>query len=141
MLSVLIRKNSGHGLTATSIGSLLSFMENALNTFSEESDKLVEKMEKFEKQKTAKKPKKAVGRRVSRTKKVVAPKASSASLVSAPTATAAVIKVINQHRNGVGIPKIKDRTGFDDKKIRNIVHTACKKGLIKRSGRGIYIKA
>jgi len=32
-------------------------------------------------------------------------------------------------------------TGFDDKKVRNIVFRASKEGRIKKSGRGIYIGA
>ncbi|OQX25673.1 MAG: hypothetical protein BWK80_14345 [Desulfobacteraceae bacterium IS3] len=57
------------------------------------------------------------------------------------TATEAVLKIIRQSKKGVDIAKLKEKTGFNDKKIRNIVHRASKQGKIKRSGRGIYVIA
>ncbi len=40
---------------------------------------------------------------------------------------------------GMGIPAIKDETGFDDKKLRNIIFRLNKLGRISRKSRGIYI--
>lgn len=54
------------------------------------------------------------------------------------SSTEFVLQVIKRHKKGIDVETLKKKTGFDDKKISNIVHRAYKKGLIKRSGRGIY---
>jgi predicted transcriptional regulator of viral defense system len=71
-------------------------------------------------------------------KKVVAKKAP-AKKKAAPTATDQVLKIIGRFKKGVGVPAIKEKTGFDDKKVRNIVARAFKQGKIKRVGRGLYV--
>ena len=40
---------------------------------------------------------------------------------------------------GIGIPAIKDATGFEDKKLRNIIFRLNKLGRISRKSRGVYI--
>ena len=55
------------------------------------------------------------------------------------TASDEVFKVIKHFNNGTGFPEIQDRTGFGDKKIRNILFRLNKLGKIRRKSRGIYI--
>jgi len=55
------------------------------------------------------------------------------------TAVDEVFKVIKSFRQGAGFADIKVRTGFDDKKIRNIIYRLTKLNRIKRKSRGIYI--
>lgn len=55
------------------------------------------------------------------------------------TASAEVFNVIKHFNNGTGFPEIQDRTGFGDKKIRNILFRLNKLGKIRRKSRGIYI--
>jgi hypothetical protein len=55
------------------------------------------------------------------------------------TATDQILKIVNISKKGVDIATIKKKTGFDDKKIRNIVFRAYKEGKINRVGRGLYI--
>ena len=57
------------------------------------------------------------------------------------TATDQVLKLINASEKGLDIVTIKIETGFDDKKVRNIIFRANKEGKIKRADRGIYIGA
>ena len=57
------------------------------------------------------------------------------------TATDQVLKLINASKKGVDIITIKEKTGFDDKKLRNIIFRANKEGKIKRADRGIYVGA
>ncbi len=40
---------------------------------------------------------------------------------------------------GIGIPAIKDATGFEDKKLRNIIFRLNKLERITRKSRGVYI--
>ena len=57
------------------------------------------------------------------------------------TATDQILKIVKRFKKGVDVPTLKERTGFDDKKVRNIVFRASKEGKIKKSGRGIYVGA
>ena len=57
------------------------------------------------------------------------------------TATDQVLKIIKLAKKGVDVPTLKKKTGFDDKKVRNIVFRAAKEGRIKKSGRGVYVGA
>ena len=41
-------------------------------------------------------------------------------------------------RKGVDVPGLKAKSGFEDKKIRNIIFRLSKQGTIKRVGRGLY---
>ena len=55
------------------------------------------------------------------------------------TAFEQVLEVIKDYNQGAGIADIKLHTGFDDKKIRNIIFRLNKNGKIKRKSRGVYI--
>jgi hypothetical protein len=57
----------------------------------------------------------------------------------AMTASDMVIDVIRKFKNGVGFPEIQARTGFNEKKLRNILFRLNKLGKIARQERGIYI--
>jgi len=58
---------------------------------------------------------------------------------TALTAIAVVLDAIKRSKQGVGVAAIRERTGFDEKKIRNIIFRLNKIGKIKRKSRGIYI--
>ena len=56
------------------------------------------------------------------------------------TSTEKVIKIIKmQKKKGVNVSTLRQKTGYDEKKISNIVHRASKKGRIKSIARGVYI--
>ncbi len=54
------------------------------------------------------------------------------------TATEKILSIIEKSTRGADIARLKARTGFEDKKIRNIVFRLAKQGTIKRAGRGVY---
>ena len=54
------------------------------------------------------------------------------------TATEKILSVIKRTADGADIAVLKTKTGFEDKKIRNIVFRLAKQGTIKRAGRGVY---
>jgi hypothetical protein len=60
---------------------------------------------------------------------------------TALTAIDVVYDVIKRSRKGLGFAEIQAKTGFGDKKIRNIIFRLNKIGKIKRKSRGIYIAA
>ena len=55
------------------------------------------------------------------------------------TASDMVLKIIKNFKNGVGFPTILAKTGFGEKKLRNIIFRLDQTKKIKRKGRGIYI--
>ena len=54
------------------------------------------------------------------------------------TATEKVLSILRRSRKGVDVPGLKAKSGFEDKKIRNIIFRLSKQGTIKRVGRGLY---
>jgi transcription initiation factor IIE alpha subunit len=58
---------------------------------------------------------------------------------SGSTAVNQVIEAIKGFKQGAGLPDIKEKTGFDEKKVRNIIFRLNKNGVIKRQSRGVYI--
>ena len=103
-------------------------------------EKLLKAYEKPGKPKAAKKPKrKVVKAKAKRT--VKARKTTAGKKAPTMTATEQVLKIIGRSRKGVDVPMLKVKTGFDDKKVRNIVFRASKEGKIKKVGRGIYVGA
>jgi hypothetical protein len=52
-----------------------------------------------------------------------------------------VLEIISNYPNGTDFKTIKQHTGFNDKKLRNIIFRLDKTGKIKRIKRGIYKKA
>ncbi len=103
-------------------------------------DKLIAAVEKGETTKVAKKttskPVKA-----KTTKRVSAEKAPAKRRAAKLTATDKVLKIIMGGKRGVDVTTLRKKTGFDDKKITNILHRNYKLGKIKRVAKGIYVGA
>jgi len=57
------------------------------------------------------------------------------------TATDQVLNVINRSKKGVDTAGLMKKTGFDQKKVRNILNRTYKQGKITRIGKGIYVGA
>ena len=74
-------------------------------------------------------------------KKAPAKKVAAKKTMLQTTATEQILGIIKRFKKGVDVPTLKKKTGFDDKKVRNIVFRASKEGKIKKSGRGIYVGA
>jgi len=140
LLPILIRNKAGHGVTVTKFQTMLSFISSTLKVLSSETQQLHVKVRKYEKAQAVGEIKSKAVAKTAPEKKAQAKK-PDVSRAKALTATDTVLKVIRRHKNGVDISRLKEKTGFNDKKIRNIVHRMRKLGKIKSKGRGIYIKA
>ena len=57
------------------------------------------------------------------------------------SAAATVLAVIKRSRKGVDVATLRNKTGFESRKISGIVQRFKKEGKIKNSGKGIYVKA
>jgi hypothetical protein len=58
---------------------------------------------------------------------------------TSPAAIDVVLDTIKRSKQGIGFAAIQAKTGFDEKKIRNIIFRLNKIGKIERQSRGIYI--
>lgn len=56
------------------------------------------------------------------------------------TATGMVFEIIRGSRKGVNMAALKKKTGFNEKKIRDIVYRLKKQGKIKSECKGVYLK-
>jgi predicted Rossmann fold nucleotide-binding protein DprA/Smf involved in DNA uptake len=66
-------------------------------------------------------------------KKIVAKKRT-------PTALDTVLTIVNRSRKGIDVDTIAKKTGFDKKKISNILYKLKKAGKVKAISRGVYTK-
>ena len=57
---------------------------------------------------------------------------------SPASATDTVLNLIKSSHDGIGVSKIREATGFDDKKLRNIIYRLNQMGKISRVSRGSY---
>ena len=71
-----------------------------------------------------------------------APKASMFKPVATSrgkkSGTLTVLDMIKKSKTGIAAGSLIKKTGFEDKKIRNILFKAWKDGRIERVGRGVY---
>jgi putative endonuclease len=72
-------------------------------------------------------------------KKAPAKKAPVRQKLMQPTATDQVLNIIKRSKKGVNAATLMTKTGFDLKKVRNILQRTYKQGKIKRVEKGIYV--
>jgi predicted Rossmann fold nucleotide-binding protein DprA/Smf involved in DNA uptake len=102
-------------------------------------DRLLKAVEKDEKLKA--KPTKRIPARKAPARKAPAKKAPAKKKTAQPTATDKILKIIKASKKGVDAPTLIKKTGFDQKKVRNILFRTYKQGKIKRLDKGIYTGA
>ena len=105
----------------------IAAVNKELKALTKKTESLIKMVAKLGKPQSAKKPK-------AKTAQKTSPKKKSGTL----TSTEQVIKIIKGSKKGVDVSKLKAKTGFDYKKISNIVLRAFKQGKIKRTDRGVY---
>ncbi len=107
------------------------------------SGKIEKLIKEFDKGKKANVKKKVTAKpaRLKTTKMTSAKKAPSKKKPAKLTATDKVLKIIMGRKRGVNAATLMKKTGFDLKKVRNIIQRTYKQGKIKRVGKGIYVSA
>lgn len=96
---------------------------------------------KSKSRKKASMSKKTAKRKLKPVKKAPARKKIAARKKTEKTATDTVLKIIKRYKKGVGISELKEKTRFEDRKIRNVLHHLTEQGKIKKVGLGIYARA
>lgn len=118
----------------------LQAVKTGLKALEKKMEKLLNAYEKPQTAKAAKKTKrksvKPKGRPAVAAKRAAARKKSPKM-----TATQQILSIVRRSRKGVDVPTLKTKTGFEDKKVRNIIFRASKEGKIKKVSRGKYVGA
>ncbi len=113
----------------------LKALQKEIKAFEKKMEKFAAAIEKSEKPKAVKQSK-TKPTQVKAAKKAPAPKKPLKM-----TAADQVLKIINRSKKGVDAAALVKKTGFDAKKIQNILFRTHKQGKIKRAGKGIYVGA
>jgi len=100
-----------------------------LKKLTQKTGKMIKQLEKPDKAQAAKKPK---------AKKVEKPVAGKVEKV---TAADTVLTIIKKSRKGVDKATLRDKTGFEGRKIRDIIYKLKKQGKIKTEGKDLCVKA
>ncbi len=111
------------------------FMQNYEIPSKKDIDKVIEKMERLEQLILTS----GAGTSNKKASAKVAAKGKTPSSRSPLTASDTVLEVIKNAKEGMDFAKIQAKTGFDDKKLRNIIFRLNKTGRIQRRDRGIYV--
>jgi hypothetical protein len=113
----------------------LTAMKKDLTAIGQKLETLIKAVEKSETKPTKVSNAKAV--KATSAKK--APKAPVKKKAVKVTATDQVLNIINKLKKGADTAALMKKTGFDQKKVRNILNRTFKQGKIKRADKGIYV--
>ena len=108
----------------------LQAVSKTLKQLTLRTENIAKRLDKLEKPKPVKKAK---------AKAKAKPKAAKKPVKVSAAAT--VLAIIKRSRKGVDVATLKNKTGFESRKISNIVQRFKREGKIKSGGRGIYVKA
>ena len=109
-----------------------------LKELNQKTQKVIKQVEKLEKAKVPKKAKpKPAAAKKPKAKKAAVKK--PAAKKSAPSET--VLKIINRRKKGADVATLAKITGFKEGNLRAIIFRLRKKGDIKSTTKGTYVKA
>jgi hypothetical protein len=114
----------------------LTALQKDITAIGKRLEKLLKAVEKSEKAKVTK-TSQAKAVKAKPAKK--APKAPTKKKAVQVTATDQVLKIINRFKKGVDTATLMKKTGFNQKKVTNILQRSFKAGKIKRADKGIYV--
>jgi hypothetical protein len=130
------------------VEKMVKTLIDGLKSLSKGIDVAAKRIDSVVKSNKAAAPKAKPGRRPAAKKvaaKKVAPKKAPAKKAAAAskgeTAINSVYQIISRAKNGADTATIKQKTGFNDKKVQNIIYKLKKQGRIQSSKKGIYGKA
>ena len=118
----------------------LQALNKDIKALEKKMEKLIAAVEKGDTTKVAKKTT-AKPAKAKTTKRSPVQKAPSRKKTAQPTATDQVLNIIKRSKKGVNAATLMAKTGFDLKKVRNILQRTYKQGKIKRVEKGIYVGA
>ncbi len=107
----------------------LKAVANDITKLTQKTEKMIKQLEKPDKAQAARKPKaKAV-------KKIIAKKPTRVS------SSNTVLAIIKRSRKAVDKATLINKTGFEGRKVGDIIYRLKKQGKIKSERKGLYVKA
>ncbi len=125
----------------------LEAISKALNGLAQKVEKLQEQIGEQTEPTKKPKPKAVKAKAVKKTavKKVAAkkaaPKKAASKKVAPATAADTLLTIIKRSKKGFGTAALMEKTGYNQKKIANLVFKLKKQGKIKSVNKGVYVKA
>jgi hypothetical protein len=123
--------------------SVLNIVSDGLKTLAKGVEAIAEKVDEVAKSQGAVKPKRkkpsTATKKVKTVKKPVQ-KATRKKAVKSATDTDKTLGIIGRSKNGVSTAAIMQKTGYNQKKIANIIYRLRKQQKIKSVGKGVYTK-
>jgi hypothetical protein len=123
--------------------SVLNIVSDGLKTLAKGVEAIAEKVDEVAESQGAVKPKRkkpsTATKKVKAVKKPVQ-KATKKKEVKSATDSDRLLEVIGRSKKGVGTAAIMQKTGYNQKKIANIVYRLRKQQKIKSVGKGVYTK-
>jgi len=113
----------------------LTALQKDITAIGKKLDTLLKAVEKSETKPTKVSKAKAVKAKPAKK----APKTPMKKKAVEVTATDQVLKIINRSKKGVDTATLMKKTGFNQKKVTNILQRTYKQGKIKRADRGVYV--
>lgn len=115
----------------------LKTVTKTLVSLSKQVERVSKQVEKLEAKKTAAVSKKKAPARKAAAKKAPAKRAKASG---GATVLDSVFNVIKRSKKGVTIPAMRQKTKLDARQLSNALYKLTKKGMIKTTMRGVYVK-
>lgn len=115
----------------------LQSVAKSLKALTQKTEKLAKKLDNLSKVQAAKKPK----RKPKAKPKARPRKRPVAKKKARPIASGTVLSIIKKSRKGVDNATLRKKTGFEGRKIRDILYRLKKQRKIKSPRTGFYVKA
>jgi len=119
--------------------SVLNIVSDGLKTLAKGVEAIAEKVDEASKSQGVVKPKKKKPTKSAQKVKAIKKPAKKMSVTSA-TDTDKVIAIIGRSKKGASTATIMQKTGYNQKKIANIVYRLRKQQKIKSVDKGVYTK-
>jgi len=123
--------------------SVLNIVSDGLKTLAKGVEAIAVKVDEAAKSQGIVKPKRkkppAATQKVTAVKKPVQ-KAAKKKEVKSATDAGTVLEIIGRSKNGAGTAEIMQKTGFNQKKLANIIYRLRKKQKINSVEKGVYTK-
>jgi len=119
-----------------------------LKSLTTKTERMAKRLEKLEKAQAGKKPKRKAAKKRVVKKKVAKKKVAKKRVVKKKVAKKAVrvtaidtvMGIIKKSSKGVDAASLRKKTGFEGRKIRDLIYRLKKQGRIKSTRKGFYVK-
>ena len=133
------------------IQSLLKIVSDGLKTIAQGIEAVSDKVDEVAKSQSAAKAQTGSEPKAKKSASTAAPKkkpvrkttakAPKKKAASPPTAVETLFSIISRSKKGIDVATLMKKTGYDRKKVSNVIYKLGKQGKIKSIDKGVYVKA